>query len=86
MKIKKITPIKWEIALDKLSAGAYFLLSVLWHKDIDVSDKAMMDVTGVGVSTHRKHKRELLDNGYIVNKQIGKGAYRYHIGERVHNG
>ena len=83
MKIKRLRPIDWLVALDRLSVGAYFLLSVLWHKDIEISDNTMMDATGFGVSTHRKHKRELLDKRYITGKQIGKGIYVYRIGEDV---
>lgn len=83
MKIKRLGPVDWLVALDRLSVGAYHLLSTLWFKDFEISDKSMMAETGFGVSTHRKHKRELLDAGYISNKQIGKGKYRYHIGESV---
>ena len=83
MKIKRLSQIDWLVALDQLSVGAFHLLSTLWYKDIEISDKAMMDETGFGVSTHRKHKRELLSSKYISNKQIGKGKYRYHIGENV---
>ena len=83
MYIKRSIPIDWLVALDRLSPGAYVLLSILWYKDIDVSDESMRIESGTGVSTHRKHKRELFDKGYLKNKQTGKGVYVYHIGESI---
>lgn len=83
MKVKRLTPIDWLTALDRLSVGAFHLLSTLWYKDLEISDKTLMIETGFGVSTHRKHKKELIDARYIASKQIGKGVYRYNIGENV---
>ena len=83
MKIQKGRQILWVRAIDRLSAGAFYLLNILWYKDIHVSDKALMTITGVGLSTHRKRKKELIDNGYLLSKQVGKGIYKYIIGERV---
>jgi hypothetical protein len=83
MLIQKKRQILWTKAIDTLSAGAYYLLGVLWYKDIDVTDKTMREVTGYGVSTHGKYKKELVDNGYLVINQIGKGKYKYIIGEAV---
>ena len=83
MKIKRLGPIDWLVALERLSVGAYHLLSTLWYKDIDISDNTLREETGFGVSTHRKHKRELLDKHYLSNKQIGKGVYRYYVGDNT---
>ena len=70
-------PINWSIALDKLSNGAYVLLSVLYHKDIYVTDELLMHFTGTGMSTFRKHKKELTTNGYLETKQSGRAKYNY---------
>ena len=51
-----------------------------------VSDKSMMEHTGLGLSTHRKHKRELVAGKYLAIKQVGKGVYKYNVGEDVTNG
>ena len=83
MRIKRANQPDWYTALHKLSHGAMFLLMSLWYDDFEISDKSMMARTKVGVSTHRKHKRELTSGGYLVSKQVGKGVYRYHIGESV---
>jgi len=79
MKIIKEPPIEWLRAMDSLSIGAFYLLNVLFRKDIDVTDKAMMEETGKGLSSHRKHKKELLDEGYLAINQIGRGEYLYTI-------
>jgi len=83
VKIERITPINWDSAIDRLSAGAYFLLSVMYYKDIEVDDKTLMQCTKNGLSSHRKYKRELLDDCYITSKQVGKGIYMYEIGDNV---
>ena len=81
MKINKDSSIDWTKALDRLSIGAFYLLNVMYRKDIEINDKLLMELTGKGVSTHRKHKRELFDCSYIKANQIGKGTYEYTIGE-----
>jgi len=63
--------------MDRLSIGAFYLLNVLYRKDIDISDSTMMEATGYGMSTHRKHKKELIDTGYLQVKQVGRGEYKY---------
>jgi len=73
------TPIDWLVAMDRLSVGSFYLLNVLYRKDIDVKDATLMKETGFGLSTHRKHKKELIDNGYLTLKQIGRGEYKYKI-------
>jgi len=83
MIIKRVKEIDWLVALDRLSPGAYYLLSTLWYKDLDVNDDTMRNETKVGISTHRRHKNELCNAGYLKNKQIGKGKYIYYIGEQV---
>ena len=83
MKVQKKRQIIWEKAIDSLSAGAYYLLAILWYKDIDVSDKSLMAITGTGISTHRKYKKELIDKGYVRSNQIGKGIFRYKVGEAI---
>ena len=86
MKVRKGKQVLWVRAVDLLSAEAFYLLNVMWYKDMDMNDNALMEVTGLGVSTHRKYKKELIDNGYLHVKQVGKGLYRYLVGERVSNG
>ena len=83
MIVKRAVEPQWVTALYKLSHGAFFMLNVLWYDDFEVSDKSLMARTGVGMSSHRKHKKELSDAGYLKNRQVGKGVYRYHIGENV---
>jgi len=86
MNITKKRELDWQECLNTLTPGAYYLLSVLWYKDFPVSDKAMMEHTGIGLSTHRKHKRELLDRGCLTIKQTGRGVYMYEVGEEVSDG
>ena len=86
MKVRKGKQVLWVRAIDVLSAGAFYLLNVIWYKDVDMSDNALMAITKLGVSTHRKYKKELIDNGYLHVKQVGKGRYRYLVGEKVNNG
>ena len=86
MNITKVRPIDWDLALDNLSVGAFYLLNVLYRKDMPMSDKSMMAVTGYGLSTHRKQKRELLAGNYLAIKQVGKGVYSYLVGEGVTDG
>ena len=85
MKVLKVSTINWLLAMDRLSVGAFYLLNVLYRKDISVSDNSLMEITGYGVSTHRKQKKELLEGSYMVVKQIGKGRYKYLVGEGVNN-
>lgn len=86
MNITRKRDIEWDVAVDELSVGAYYLLSVMWLKRMPISDKSMMACTGYGVSTHRKQKRELAEKNYIAIKQVGKGIYKYLIGQGVTNG
>jgi len=83
MKIVKLTPINWLQALERLSVGAFYLLNVMYRKDIDINDKELMLATSYGVSTHRLQKRELMDWNYISSDQVGKGRYEYTIGENI---
>ena len=79
MKIERLSPIDWLNAMNRLSIGAFYLLNVIYRKDIDITDESMMGHTGYGISTHRKQKKELLDSNYLTIKQIGKGRYKYTI-------
>ena len=79
MKIHRLSPIDWLNAMDRLSVGAFYLLNVLYRKEIDISDNDMMECTGYGISTHRKQKKELIDNNYLAIKQVGKGLYKYEL-------
>lgn len=81
MKVKKTSGIDWLDAMSNLSIGAFFLLNILYRYDIDVSDCSLMEISGVGLSTHRKHKRELVDEGYLLISQVGRGIYLYSIGK-----
>ena len=83
MIIRRALEPQWVSALYKLSHGAFYMLNVLWYDDFEVSDKSLMARTGVGMSSHRKHKKELADNGYLTKSQVGKGRYRYNVGENV---
>lgn len=86
MNIVKLREIDWDKALDQLSVGSFYLLNVLYRKEMPISDKSLMACTGYGLSTHRKQKKELIDNKYIAIKQVGRGVYKYLIGEGVTNG
>lgn len=86
MNITRVRAIDWDKALDTVSVGAFYLLNVLYRKDMPMSDKSMMACTGYGLSTHRKQKRELIDNKYLAIKQTGKGIYSYLVGEGVTDG
>jgi len=76
MNVSKLSPIDWLNAMDRLSVGAFYLLNVIYRKDMNISDESMMSITGYGVSTHRKQK---LDCDYLTIAQVGKGTYQYTI-------
>jgi hypothetical protein len=86
MKVITDSAIDWLSALDELSVNAFFLLNVLYRKDLDVSDKALMECTAAGLSTHRKYKRELISKKYLKVEQVERGEFRYTIGTGVSNG
>ena len=86
MNITRKRDVCWDVAVDELSVGAYYLLSVMWLKRMPISDKSLMSCTGYGLSTHRKQKRELVAKNYIAIKQVGKGVYKYLIGQGVTDG
>ncbi len=86
MNITRMREVSWDIAMNDLSVGAFYLLNVLYRKDMPISDKSMMACTGYGLSTHRKQKRELIDKQYLAIKQVGKGVYKYLIGDGVTDG
>ena len=86
MNITRKRNIYWDEAVEELSVGAYYLLSVLWYKRMPISDKSMMACTGYGLSTHRKQKRELVAKNYLAIKQTGKGVYSYLVGKGVTDG
>jgi len=81
MKVTKLSSIDWLASMDRLSIGAFYLLNVLHRYDMDISDNALMAITDMGLSTHRKHKRELVVEGYLTIEQVGRGLYTYKIGE-----
>jgi len=75
-----IVTIDWKTSMDRLSIGAFYLLNVLWRFDLKpLTDEALMGYTGLGLSTHRKHKKELVDQGYLTVEQIGKSKYTYTV-------
>ena len=73
--------VDWNKALDILSHGAYFMLATLKYKNFHVTDETIMALTGSGLSTHRKHKKELMQRGFLSVLQTGRGKYHYTIGE-----
>ena len=79
MNVNKMSKIDWLSSMDRLSVGAFYLLNAIYRKDISISDEALMQVTGYGVSTHRKQKKELIDNGYLTLTQVGRGTYQYDV-------
>jgi len=79
MHIERLSPIDWLTAMDRLSVGAFYLLNVIYRKEVDISDENLMGLTGYGISTHRKQKKELLDCDYLSIEQIGKGVYQYTV-------
>jgi len=81
MNIHITSKIDWLESMSNLSIGAFFLLNILYRFDIDISDDSLMNITELGVSTHRKHKKELIDAGYLHIEQVGKAAYKYTIGD-----
>jgi len=81
MYITRLSSIDWLASMDRLSIGAFYLLNVLYRYDTEVSDEKLMEKTGLGVSTHRRHKKELVDTGYLTIEQVGRGEYSYTIGD-----
>ncbi len=81
MYVTRLSPIDWLQSMDRLSVGAFYLLNIMYRKDIDMNDNTLMDATGIGLSTHRKHKKELVDHGYLTVNQVGRGEYQYTIGD-----
>jgi len=79
MKVTRLDSIDWLSSMSRLSIGAFYLLNVLYRRDMDISDTTMMEATGYGTSTHRRHKKELVDNGYLTLAQVGRGEYKYTI-------
>jgi len=79
MKVKILEEIDWDNAMESLSVGAFYLLNVLYRKDIDINDTTLMKHTGYGISTHSKHKKELINKNYLQIKQIGKSTYQYFL-------
>jgi len=67
--------------MNRLSIGAFYLLNVLHRYDVDISDDSLMAITNMGLSTHRKYKRELVDVGYLSIDNVGRGKYEYKVGE-----
>ena len=79
--INKTQPdtLAWSKALSRLSANAYYLLNVIYYKDFHITDGTLMEFTNLGMSSHHKYKRELVDAGYLSASQNGKGTYHYTI-------
>ncbi len=78
MIVKKEGPIDWRRALSRLSAGAFVLLNILSrHDGIDVSDASLIAISGNGITTHRKYKKELLNMKYLTIEQTGRATYQY---------
>ena len=81
MKVTKLSSIDWFTSMNRLSIGAFYLLNVLHRYDVDISDDSLMAITNMGLSTHRKYKRELVDVGYLSIDNVGRGKYEYKVGE-----
>jgi len=81
MNITRTSKIDWRGSMERLSIGAFYLLNVLYRYDVNVSDERLMEITQLGLSSHRKHKRELVDSGYLTINQTGRGKYHYTVGE-----
>jgi len=82
MSVIKTTKIDWLNSMSRLSLGAFYLLNVLYRYELKVaSDDTLREITGLGLSSHRKHKKELMDIGYLQVNQVGRGIYRYTIGD-----
>ena len=73
--------INWNRALDVLSHGAFYMLATMKYKSMHISDETLKAATGIGTSTLRKHKKELIDTGFMTSTQIGRAKYHYIIGD-----
>jgi hypothetical protein len=67
-------------AIRKLDAEAFYMLSIIYYALDTASDEAIREVSGFGLSRHRKFKKQLVEEGYLTVEQIGKAKYRYIIG------
>jgi hypothetical protein len=87
MRVLRQDPIIWPKAVELLSHKAYFLLSVLWLKDIKhITRPILADRARVGETTLNKLLKELNYFGYLYIKQTGKATFRYYVGEGVTDG
>jgi len=73
-------PFSAKRAISLLDAESFFILNTIFYSLTEPSDEAIMDITGFGLSRHRKNKKKLLDRGYLMVEQIGKADYRYTVG------
>jgi DNA-binding transcriptional regulator LsrR (DeoR family) len=77
----------WPKAVELLTPKAYFLLSVLWLKDIKhITRSILADRAKVGETTLNKLIKELTYFGYLHVKQTGRATFRYYVGEGVTDG
>ena len=67
-------------AILQLSAESYYLLDTIYYGVEQASDKSIMDITGYGLSRHRKYKRDLITKGYLLVTQTGRAQYEYTVG------
>jgi hypothetical protein len=67
-------------AVDKLDAEAFYMLNIIYYVLDSASDEAIREVSGFGLSRHRKFKKQLVANGYLNVEQVGKAKYRYIVG------
>lgn len=79
MKIDK-SIINWKGAL-YLSPTAYKLLSTMYYMDVEAEDKTYLWLMKIGLSSYKKAKKELVDEGYLQVTQIGRHEYLYKIGD-----
>ncbi len=83
MKIIK-TKIDWKKESKILSPEAYYMLHMMYiHKDMDVNDTNIRDITGYGLGRHKKYKHELVEAGLLKVVQISRYEYKYIISRKA---
>lgn len=73
-------PFNRKQAILQLSAEAYYLLDTIYYGIDQASDKSIMNITGFGLSRHRKYKKDLISKGYLLVTQTGRAQYEYTVG------
>jgi len=73
-------PFDNKLAITALGSESFYLLHTIYYGTTTVSDKILMDITGYGMSKHRKYKKDLMDKGYLLINQVGRAQYEYTVG------